>query len=79
VSTINEACSGTLSDHMFSLVFCSLLDVFAEPAKSLLCRRSSEMTLNLVFEYVEQDLAQHIQGASSSSIFSETYIKVCSF
>ena len=60
-----------------SLFFCSLLDVFAEPAKSLLRRRSSEMTLNLVFEYVEQDLAQHIQGASGSSMFSEAYIKVC--
>ena len=51
----------------------SLLDVFSEPAKSLLCRGSNEITLNLVFEYVAQDLAQHI---GSTTMFSEAYIKV---
>jgi len=58
----------------------SLLDVFSEPAKSLLCRGSNEITLNLVFEYVAQDLAQHIEAsASSTTVFSETYIKVIMF
>ena len=55
---------------------CSLLDVFPEPAKSLLCRRSNEITLNLVFEYVAQDLAQHIEVSGSTTVFSEGYIKV---
>lgn len=54
----------------------SLLDVFSEPAKSLLCRNSNEMTLNLVFEYVAQDLAQHIEISGSTTAFSEPYIKV---
>lgn len=58
----------------------SLLDVFSEPAeepaKSLLCRDSNEITLNLVFEYVAQDLAQHIEISGSTEAFSEAYIKV---
>lgn len=54
----------------------SLLDVFSEPTRSLLCRDSTDITLNLVFEYVAQDLAQHIQVSGSTTVFSEAYIKV---
>lgn len=54
----------------------SLLDVFPEPAKSFLCKGSNEILLNLVFEYVAQDLAQHIEASHSTAVFSETYIKV---
>lgn len=53
----------------------NLLDVFSEPAKSLLCRDSNEITLNLVFEYVAQDLAQHIEASGTTALFSEAYIK----
>ena len=63
--------------NLFLLCFhSSLLDVFSEPAKSLLCRDSNEMTLNLVFEYVAQDLAQHIEVSGSTAAFSDPYIKV---
>lgn len=60
------------------MFYFSLLDVFSEPGKSLLCRDSNEMTLNLVFEYVAQDLAQHIEISGSTAAFSEPYIKVAS-
>ena len=54
----------------------SLLDVFPEPAKSFLCKGNNEIMLNLVFEYVAQDLAQHIEASHSITVFSEAYIKV---
>lgn len=66
-----------LSTHCVLVMFdYSLLDVFSEPAKSLLCRDNNEITLNLVFEYVAQDLAQHIEASGTTVVFSEAYIKV---
>ena len=62
--------------HVLAVFGFSLLDVFPEPAKSFLCRKSNEIMLNLVFEYVAQDLAQHIEASDSTAVFSEAYIKV---